>query len=332
MISYPENSAVRAVARQPVPGSWFRVIIVLCLFTLGIVKSPAADAVKAAPIPPFSAKFTMRSEIPAADPATPPEIIMRSEGYFAYSNGVWEVEALARNPKSPDVIILNSRKITGGTRTLWLTSASKTDPNILAAAKATTLVHPEYFDTELFVPWLALCPRPELPIQSGQIIKQFYSPIGEATYHLDFLGAEQAFVSHLIITNKGEIIDPTSKVSKLEAPFDQGFIQFVYEVESMTNFHGLTFPSRSVMYQQGPMQGAGAKIVGIRAHHKTYLMVESLAPGFRNFDVPPIMAANDYRSPAVKPGKTMTYRVTDDTWEAPDSPFISEQARLLANH
>ena len=116
MISYPGNSPVRAVTGQLVPGSWFRVIIVLCLFTFGIVRCTAADAVKAAPIPPFSAKFTLQSEIPAADPATPPEIIMRSEGYFAYSNGVWEVEAVAVNPQSQDRMLLNARRIAGGTR------------------------------------------------------------------------------------------------------------------------------------------------------------------------------------------------------------------------
>ena len=196
---------------------------------------------------------------------------------------------------------------------------------------ATPLVYPEYLDNILFLPWLALCPRPELPIQNGQIIKQFYSPIGEATYHLDFLGAEQAFVSHLIITNKGEVIAPNSQVIKLEAPFDHGFIEFVYQVESMTNVNGIAFPARSVMYRQHRMQGTGGKM-DIRAHHKTYLMVESVEPGFRNFDVPPIMVADDYRLPAVKPGKTMTYRVANDTWEAPDSAFIAEQARFLANH
>jgi hypothetical protein len=154
-------------------------------------------------------------------------------------------------------------KIPEGTRHYALSGTQGT--NIMTAAVACPLPFPPPGRISLFAPWLALCPRPELPLIDSHRMHRFVNgPVCEADilllpenqgyYQISYLGTEKQFLAELTISNNGVSVvmgvgadgQPVPEIQALPNSYKSGFLQYRYQVLETTNMNGILFPLHSI--------------------------------------------------------------------------------------
>lgn len=199
--------------------------------------------------------------------------VSKTEGkfMFSYSNNLWHVQFFYRTnycamlPNSQDLTgtMIDIRNIPDGIREIMNFSSNATAPgiglkNIDPSAIANTNRFPEWEAQEVFLPWLTLCPRPDLPFIDSTLMRvHFESQVfdnikNKGRFELNYLEPEGKFLKELAVTNPGALFLVDGSTRDLPYPYKSGYCQFAYKVIGTTNYNGLTFPLSSVLYQFAP--------------------------------------------------------------------------------
>lgn len=219
-------------------------------------------------IPPFIAEGTISTK---AFRYPVNNYIGRVDGkvMFSYSNGVWHVQFTPQYSypialKKGDESVEDWKSIPNGTRQI-VTFINHT--NLVASngvpirpfAEATTSMFPTASKKGLFVPWLSLCPYPDLPtIDSNTIPFNFQPkfaghPKNKGTYSARYLNPQNAFLAELEITNNGSAFDMSGSSFDYQDPYNKGFRELSYRVLETTNYQGLTLPVHTELRGFGPI-------------------------------------------------------------------------------
>jgi len=268
--------------------------------------------------------------------------IITSDGkvLFLYSNGVWQIQFVYQHyhqpppniPGHPELDISNEmigemidvKRIPAGTREI-VTIPAKADENKPANLSPSAMVwsntFPDIGRQELFLPWLSLCPNPELPlINSNQIHfafnpKLFDSPKDAGEFKASYIEPEKQFLSELTITNNGKGSTSDGNTSEYPAPYNNGWFCFSYKVLETTNCEGINFPLKAVLYRYSPLPNG-------KSPEDTYqeviatISIQQIDIGGRNLTLVPVPAtvvALDERF-GLPDGRTVNYGVTNDQW------------------
>jgi hypothetical protein len=176
---------------------------------------------------------------------------------------------------------------------------------------------------ELFLPWLSLCPNPELPLVNSNLIhvvfrREFFeNPKNEGGFRATYIEPGRQFLSELIITNNGTIFLSDGNTMEYPEPYKNGFVGFLYKVLETTNVNGISFPLSAVLYEFSPLPNG-------KSPEDTYpavfaqLNVQQIDVGGRHLTLTPVSAnvvALDKRL-SLPNGMTMNYGVTNDQYYA----------------
>jgi RNA polymerase sigma factor (sigma-70 family) len=253
---------------------------------------------------------------------------------FLYSNNIWRIQYtyddFTNSEKfagiSADKIIgetLDEKKIPDGTREIIVFSPTmSTDPKVMNLAMVRSHRFPEWGLHGLFVPWLSLCPNPELPVTvSNRIHFEFQpelygDPKNEAGFVAKYIGPDKEFLSELIVTNNGTVFMADGTTRPYPEPYNNGFVAFSYKVLEVTNCHGVTFPLKAVFTQFIPMQNGKASD-DLYAIVTTEFTIQNIDIGARRttfVPVPERVMANDSRPPGFDKYISMNYIVTNDQY------------------
>jgi len=315
------------------------VIVLACLLRL----PPAASAQTA--VPPFVVEGRLLTQ----EFRTDTNLNYRTDAsvVFLYRNGWWRVQArysylhLARGITN----VADCMRIPDGTRS-YLIFEGSTNQGLTTLATACRDAFPIPGQAELLVSWLALCPRPELPLIDSKRMRRFLNlpdyrpqifnaPQNEGFYQASYLGPEHAFLSELVITNNGfglELnvhksgVEDPGEILRFGPPFDNGFTEMQYRVIESTNLQGIVFPLRAVCERFTPNWG-GKDRNDLRVSLQSELTVTKISFSAKDrtgrFVAPSRMLAED-----IRPGVSVSYLVRDDQWKPVADPEIARRARI----
>lgn len=211
--------------------------------------------------PPFTAKGTVLTEV-FQHPTGPPTARMEEAITFCHSNDWWRIELTYQSGSHASIPAhlikgntIDCARIPGGVRILTTrTPALRAGTYLPADVEATEFPPPS--QNSLFVCWLTLCPKPQLPLLTETNMRRLVSaqfikdPLNQGKYGLKYLGGG-VFVSELCITNDGIIQvssqSPGYATRRQPPPFDNGLFEFEYKVLAVTNWGGVSFPLKSVL-------------------------------------------------------------------------------------
>ncbi len=295
-------------------------------------------------IPPFVAEARLLTRGFRADTKTL-NYDTDSAVVFLYSNGWWEVEA--RYPAtSTRTNVENCMRIPDGTRSYTLFEHG-TNSGLTATASACPNLFPPPGRPELLIPWLSLCPRPDLPLIDGRRMRRFINlpicrpdifnaPQNEGFYVLKHMAPEKTFVSELMVTNNGFSIEltvtqngPEGEIHRYAAPLDNGFLDFHYQVIETTNFNGTTFPLRTTCALSSS-DWSTKDPSDLRVHLVSELTVTRIS--FPEKDLashivtPGELLVSDARPPNLPENRTLGYLVVGDQWKPVSDPEIERRA------
>jgi hypothetical protein len=213
----------------------------------------------------------------------------------------------------------------------------------LHVASVCSLSFPSPASLPAFVSWLALCARPELPLEQGQIhrfldagpcpVDLFREPRTLADYALTYLNDGATFLAGLSITNPGVSIDafPNAiggwdvRYRDLEPPLNQGFAEFVYWVEETIEYQGYRMPSRAVAKR---IAASGPTVYDQVVCEFTLLELTALdADASAALARPRRLLAQDFRIADLP--APLTYYVTNEAWRPTSDPAIETEAAFL---
>ena len=181
---------------------------------------------------------------------------------FLYSNGIWQIQFTYQHSYHPDSIpsrkkmgtVIDCKRIPDGIREIITPPDNTNNPSATTSSSS----FPSMAQQELFLPWLSLCPNPELPMVSSNLIhfdfrrEMLSNPKNEGRFSIGYIEPGKQFLSELTVTNNGAMIQYDGNVVELPAPYNNGYIQFSYRVLAVTNYNGVTFPLNVVLYQFAP--------------------------------------------------------------------------------
>jgi hypothetical protein len=216
---------------------------------------------------------------------------------------------------------------------------------VIVAADACPLPFPPPADLDAFIPWLAMCPNPELPVTNDERIHRFTDsgrcpielfndPRSTGTYGLEFLDDTKGFISSLHITNNGVRIDASPaadgswevEYTPHPAPFDRGFVEFSYEVLETANHNGYRVPQRAVakrIFATYPPRLYENAICNLEL-----LSVEGLNPeAAAGLTRAERLLVKDLRPPALP--NPITYLITNEAWKGTSAPAIALAAKTV---
>jgi len=213
----------------------------------------------------------------------------------------------------------------------------------LHVASVCSLSFPSPASLPAFVSWLALCARPELPLEQGQIhrfldagpcpVDLFREPRTLADYALTYLNDGATFLAGISITNPGVSIDafPSAiggwdvRYRQLEPPLNQGFAEFVYWVKETVDYQGYQVPSRAVAKR---IAASGKTIYDQVVCELNLLQLTALdAHASDALARPRRLLAQDFRIPDLP--APLTYYVTNEAWRPTSDPAIATDADFL---
>jgi RNA polymerase sigma factor (sigma-70 family) len=274
--------------------------------------------------------------------------VFKSDGKFLFSystNGTWWIQftyqhqSFAGVPASDAQIatMIDDKRISGGMRQIVTSLLKSNEPkpkNLIASAEVRSNIFPDMSQQELFLPWLSLCQNPELPLIGTNLIhinfqhELFNNPKDEGSFTESFLEPERQFVSELTITNNGTIFLADGTTMEYPSPFNNGFVSASYKVLNTTNYHGITFPLETVLYQYAPLPNGKSPQDTYQAV-VTKLNVQQIGVGGRNLTLAPVpsrVLAMDNRL-RLNNNMTMNYVVTNDQYLA----LTNKEMEQLAN-
>lgn len=311
-----------------------------------------------AQIPSFVAEGTVSSEGFQSDD-TNLITVSKVEGtfLFSYSNGEWDVQVTyQRLPESEnnlnnpngvadlehlDGFMIDCRRIPGGIREIYNVptnslSTSQRAANSLPAAFAKTNTFPEWERQEVFLPWLSLSPRPELPLVDSNLMRIHFEtalldkPENEGSFMLHYMQPQNFFLSDFIVTNNGLIFLMDGSTMPLPISYKDTFPQFVYEVLQTTNLSGVEFPQHAILSQFSPLpNGKSAK--DIYTVDVSRLYVTRIDTGGNNLslkNMPTNLEALDSRPLGLAGGRTVNYLIVNDQWPSATSHMQQVAANI----
>ena len=238
-------------------------IVFICFAEISTVTALERDD-----LPPFTAEGVISTKAfrPLAS-----NYFGRIDGrvWFCYSNRTWHVQ-FAPEHTSPIPIskgaeaVEDWKTIPGGTRkiVIFINSTNSAGSNgvpIRPFAEATTNVFPIASKKGLFLPWLSLCPYPELPVIDHNSIAFNFQPRfsrhpkNRGTYRAVYLEPRNAHLAQLDITNNGSAFAADGSSFEYQPPYNTGFREHAYRVLATTNYQGTTFPIHTVLYGFSPL-------------------------------------------------------------------------------
>lgn len=257
---------------------------------------------------------------------------------FYYSNGWWQIEAKLLNPLSPACPSAprtqSSMKIPDGVREFHRWEVNTNSGRSLALA--TPLTFPLPGDSMSLLPWLSFSPHPALPLIDGKRMRRFLDvqssglgldllkdPQNEGCFTAIYLKPGAVFLSELNVTNNGVSLGLGSKleneVKPFPAPFENGFLDFRFEVLATTNCNGIAFPIRTVLkrfYPNWHTQTADDLYMG-EVSELVMKRISFAASDLTNRPPsPPELAAFDHRPPSLSVGENVYYTVINDVWQS----------------
>ncbi len=298
-------------------------------------------------IPPFIAEGFVSLES-HRNPLDTNDVI-KSDGtiLFSYSNGVWQIQFSYQHFYDPGLTVpegrmatmIDDKRIPDGVREII---SFPSDTNTVTAdgrqISKTALVRlgsfPSMAQHELFLPWLSLCPNPELPLVNSNLIHINFmpefsdNPKKEGGFKVDYIEPEKQFLSELVITNNGTIFLSDGTTMEWPEPYKNGFIEFSYKVLEITNCQGINFPLNAVLYQFFPLPN-GKSSEDTYPAVVTQLSVQQIDFGGHILTLKPVPAfvlALDKRL-GLKNGQTMNYGVTNDQYYS----LTNQRMEQLAN-
>jgi hypothetical protein len=290
---------------------------------------PAATAAEMV-IPPFVAEGRLLTQ----EFRTDTNFNYRTDAnvVFLFSNGWWQVEARFTYLGQANPVVLNCMRIPDGTRSYIIFEGS-TNKGLTTVANACPMDFPSPGRAELLVPWLALCPQPDLPLIDNKRMRRFINlpdcrpnvfnaPQNEGFYQAAYLAPENAFLSDLIITNNGFGIElnvhksgaeDTGEIMRFGPPFDNGFTEMQYQVIESTNLHGVAFPIRSICKRFTP-NWERKDPNDLRVAVQSELTVTRISFAEKEM-AGRIVAPSRMLALDARPGARSNYLVEDDQWK-----------------
>lgn len=248
--------------------------------------------------------------------------LFKSEGRFSffYSNRLWRIQYTYPTTGAT----VDCQRIPDGIRQIIIyTNLTKNRISISRPYATTqTIPFPSQSDNGLFLPWLSLCPRPELPIINSNLIHFLFlpqflnNPQNQGGFDLSYIAPEDSFVRDLNVSNNGTFFNSDGSVAAYSKPYSSGFIQFSYKVEQTTNYSGINFPRRAVLREFMPLPGGGLK-GELYTVLMTKLSVDRINIGERNSffkSIPANLVVLDSRPTGISNGVTVNYEVVNDQW------------------
>lgn len=321
-----------------------RLSLFACKFLVGgILCAHAADTADIASLnggaPSFSAEGLVSVE--SFDyPNTNYFIKLGGKYLFCYSNSIWRVQcqygdvdiprSLLGNDSNPTFArAIDVRRIAGGERQIIISSAvtnangKRTDEGV-PFATTESIPYPPPARLELFVPWLSLCPNPELPLIDSDHINVSFLPehLNESKnrgeYHLAFIPTSKYFLSSLDITNNGMLLMSDGSYVKYGGPYTNGFLQLSYTVTDTTNIHGIRFPLRATLQRFLPVpHGRSANVLFLSTLCRLKMTSIAMPVQENNFiPIPAKIIALDSRPAELVHGATVNYSISNDDWPA----------------
>jgi len=318
-----------------------------CLaFALGSLSMLAPTATAQNTVPPFVAEARLLTEGFRPGPDTHVVYKSAADVIFVYSNGWWQVEARYKYlHRDTGFIIENCMKIPDGTRA-YVLFESTTNQGLATMAYACPRSIPTPGRKELLVPWLALCPHPELPLIDGKRMRRFINliddrpkifnaPQNEALYEVKYLAPENAFLSELVVTNNGfslelnvmnHPLEDEGEIRRYGPPFENGYTELRYQMLESTNLSGLKFPLRAVYRTFWPNWGGKDRNdlrLGLQSDLTVTRISFSEQDRIGRFSSPTMMIADDTRA-----GVTISYAIQDSQWKPLTDPEIRRRVRI----
>ena len=282
--------------------------------------------------------------------------VFKSDGkvLFSYSNGIWWIQYYYQHQEFPPgfpsstghlATIKDDKRIPDGMREIvtfppWTNRVEP--PNVRPFATVTSDTFPDEGERGLFLPWLALCPSPELPLVGSNSIRTIFmsrnlftnlaNPENSGGFKATYIEPERQFLSELIITNNGTMFLSSGTTRRWLEPFNNGFVSFSYKVLETTNVNGILFPLSAVLYEFMPLpDGKSAEDTYPAVIAK--MEVEQVDIGGRELKLLPVptnIVAMDKRLSLPK-GRTINYSVTDDQYYALTNSRLEKLATIYTN-
>jgi hypothetical protein len=306
---------------------------VVVLVSLAVMAADLADASGDALPPPFQAQA--RIDIALFDPGdSEPKWPRQVSAVITYSNSWWQIDTSYVNFLG-QTIQRSFMRVPDGVRLIRGVGED------LVTADVCSLPFPSPASWEGFIPWLALCPRPELPtrddrmhrfIDSGPCPAELFNDSRTlGAYSLDFLDHTGTFLSELTITNNGVAIEtfPDATGSwevrhrNLAPPLDRGFAEFTYTVLEVVERQGFLMPVRAVAKR---IADAGDTTLYDRVVCEfTLLALDDLdARGLAALTRPTRLLARDFRIQDLP--VPLTYLLTNEVWLPTSDPTLAAEA------
>jgi hypothetical protein len=299
-------------------------------FSLFLWVVAAVQVVSAQAVPVFTAMGTISCEKSAGGRVEPAVFAFQS------SNAWWRVEAQTRESGGFHTITENTMSIPGGVRSYFLFEPTKAGAMTLATAYAWKFPPPGQLQT--FIPWLALCPRAQLPVIEGNRLRRFlnipcYQPNfldderNVGTFVARNLAPANAFLAELSITNNGVWLDGNVGASgglelqslSYAARFNHPSLEMRYQVLATANVSGVAFPRHAVFTTYLPDWERQDK-TAVRESMVYSLLVTQINLSITNAPwqkhPPETMIADDERQPDPSGITRQSYLLTNDQWSA----------------
>ena len=335
----------------PVSGRLFFLTGLIMSISLWESASFADDTTNATPCTRFKVRLKVRSSQFSPDGTR--QVMTENMVTLSFSHGWWAVvatsfqqggkravqsamvipEGVRRYDRSPDDF-RNDRNADG--------------KKITTIATAWSLPFPPPACDPLFVSWLALCPRPKLPIiDAGHIHRPLFVAEHDAdiinndrnigTYALTYIAGGD-FLSNLRITNNGNYVQLEQTNGGFLAsyipfapPWDRGFLEFQYSLRATTNYHGVIFPAAAVVER---LFSAFDPQDPIKAYTNVITEVQVLSIGDLGDQlpgdelVPAVMVVDDFRPANLPKNVSVSYWLTNEAWKPTSDPNIAGLVKL----
>lgn len=290
--------------------------------------------------PPFVAQGTIVSQVFTPNGVTP---IRRSEGafYFLSSNAFWQLDVTYTGPAAMAGCRISCKSIPEGIRFFT------TFPPSPKVEKATVLAHsirqefPPAEQPFLLACWLALTPKPSLPMLGAGQMRRFLfqehmtHPENRGSFTANFLPPDDEFLSALSITNNGLLFQMGAQPIRFKGPYAAGFLETQYELLGTTNLGGAVFPLRGAFRRLGPRQVSTEPEVFTASEDTVIVSTIQILGGASAVTPPPEspsrLLAVDSRPPGLPKDLSMNHIVTNDEWVSVTNPELLDLAKIYKN-
>lgn len=269
---------------------------------------------------------------------------------FSYtSNGLWQVQFTYEHFYHPGLpfpgfesnTVVDCMRIPDGIRQIIIAPSEIGAPTnevgrTTPYATTQNMPFPQIVQQELFLPWLSLCPDPELPLIDSNHMRfllrdnVFNDPKNKGAFVVDYINPDRHFISELFVTNNGVAFQSDGSSIEFPKPYDKGFLQFSYKALATTNCQGMILPVSAVLCEYAPRPG-GSSEADIYPAMVTRLYIEQISLGghsLKSTPIPTSYIALDSRPAGLNNGVTVNYGITNDQWYSTNDRIIKHVANF----